>query len=403
MNSIYYSPEAATQGILLAQRESHYTPVALYSKAWGIIKDTFYDQQFNGQDWKSWEHRYDGKLHSKDDAIKAINTMLSSLEEPGTVLLTEDDFTDAARRVMAHVFGVGIAVEYSNDKKVLVTSYPQTPAAFVGIQSGEELSEIDRKTIKGQSLDEIVKRLRGEKGTNVVVGIKRSGAVRQFSLTRGEFQPKSVLFYELPEQLAYIRIAKTDTTQFNKELSDALLKATSTKGVILDLRDNKGGFYSNDIEVANKFLSSGTIVRTVDADGYESKTVATPGSKYLGQLVLLTNEHTGGSTQVIAAALKDNGRAKVVGEKTAGGKPIIRVISNLGDGMGMMVAIARWLPPKSVSYDGVEPDVKVSPGKEELTKAWWNHAYVLNPASIRDVQLLSALSLIKKDLEGKAK
>ncbi len=140
-------------------------PQVLYQKAWKLIHDNFcpYDKQFQDQDWGRWEHHYDGKLKTADDAHKAIETMLASLADPYTRFLDRDSFDEEKSQIEAHLFGVGMQLGMNKEHKVVVIAPIEgTPASNAGVHPGDEILEVDAKPVKGQSLDQVVKQIRGE-------------------------------------------------------------------------------------------------------------------------------------------------------------------------------------------------------------------------------------------------
>ncbi len=148
-------------------------PNALYDKAYRLVKEGYYDQKFSGQDWSRWEHHYDGKLKTSDDAHKAIETMIASLGDPYTRFLDRDAFDDEKSQIEAHLFGVGMQLGMHDHKVVVIAPIDGTPASGAGIQPGDEITEVDKKPVKGQSLDQVVKQIRGPLNTPVSITLQR--------------------------------------------------------------------------------------------------------------------------------------------------------------------------------------------------------------------------------------
>lgn len=387
------------------------SPNELYQRAWGIIKDTYYDQQYNSQDWGRWRHKYDGKLKSQEDAHKGIETMLASLGDPYTRFLNEDAFGEEKSQIQAHLFGVGMQLGMNKEHKVVVIAPIQdTPASRAGIHSGDEIIEVDKKPVKGQSLDQVVKQIRGPKDTSVQITLLRGTKKEVVSLTRAEIPIKAVASCEvMPGNLGYIRLDSFISQKANDEMKDALRKVSNCKGLILDLRNNPGGLLANAVDIANMFLDRGVIVSTIDADGYKTSQIASRASfKTELPMVVLINGGSASASEILSGALKDNGRAKLVGQKSFG-KGLVQAINNLGNGTGVNVTIARYLTPNDtdIHKSGISPDyeVKISDDDFKAGKGpWWIDPSMTNftrkPQDGKDSQLNKAVEVLTKVVAG---
>lgn len=406
--------ELAQAGSAMAQSQGErkaLAPNELYQRAWGIIKDTYYDQAYNQQDWSRWKHRYDGKLKTQEDSHKAIETMLASLGDPYTRFLNEDAFGEEKSQIQAHLFGVGMQLGMNKEHKVVVIAPIQdTPASRAGIHSGDEIIEVDKKPVKGQSLDQVVKQIRGPKDTSVQITLLRGTKKEQVSLTRAEIPIKAVASCEImPNNIGYIRLDSFISQKANDEMKDALKKVSNCKGLVLDLRNNPGGLLANAVEIANMFLDRGVIVSTIDADGYKTSQIASRASfKTELPTVVLINGGSASASEILSGALKDNGRAKLVGQKSFG-KGLVQAINNLGNGTGVNVTIARYLTPNDIDIhkSGISPDyeVKISDDDFKTGKGpWWIDPTMTNfarkPQDGKDSQLNKALEVLNKVVAG---
>ena len=383
-------------------------PQVLYQRAWRLIKESFYDQKFNGQDWYRWEHRYDGKLKTLDDAHKGIETMLASLGDPYTRFLNRDAFDEEKSQIEAHLFGVGMQLGMNKDHKVVVIAPIEgTPAYNAGIHPGDEIVEVDLKPVKGQSLDQVVKQIRGPINTKVTITTLRGTETHRIVLTRAEIPIRAVANdVVLPGNIGYIRLDSFISSKANDEMRQALKRMSSTNGLILDLRNNPGGLLSNAIEIANMFLEKGIIVSTIDADGYKTSQLCsrTPLSRL--PMVVLINGGSASASEILSGALRDNGRAKLVGQKSFG-KGLVQAINKLDDGSGINVTIARYLTPNDtdIHKTGIVPDFEVTL-KEDDFKAgkgpWWIDPSFSNfkraPTDGKDCQLSKAIEVVKQEI-----
>lgn len=384
------------------------SPQMLYQRGWRLIKESYYDQKFGGQDWYRWEHRYDGKLKTLDDSHKAIETMLASLGDPYTRFLNRDAFDEEKSQIEARLFGVGMQLGMNKEHKVVVIApIENTPAYNAGIHPGDEIIEVDTKPVKGQSLDQVVKEIRGPINTKVGLTVLRGTEHKKFTLTRAEIPIRAVANEStLPGNIGYIRLDSFISSKANDEMRRALKDLSGTGGIILDLRNNPGGLLSNAIEIANMFLDHGIIVSTIDADGYKTSQVSTHNPVTKQPLVVLINGNSASASEILSGALRDNGRAKLIGEKSFG-KGLVQAINKLDDGSGINVTIAKYLTPNDtdIHKTGIVPDYEVKLKDDEFKAGkgpWWFDPsfkdFKRSPADGKDVQLLKAEEVLKQQI-----
>lgn len=308
------------------------TPTQLYSKAWHIIKETYFEPHFiadystsnASQDWNRWEHAFDGKLKTSEDSHKAIETMLASLNDPYTRFLDREAFDDEKSQIEAHLFGVGMQLGMNKEHKVVVIAPIEgTPAFNAGIQPGDEITEVDSKQIKGQSLDQVVKQIRGPINTKVIITLMHNKTdKRKVTLSRAEIPIRAVATTEkLPDNIGYIRLDSFISQKANKEMQASLNKLADCDGLIIDLRNNPGGLLANAIEIASMFLDKGIVVSTIDNEGYKTSTTSSGRPITHQPMVVLINSGSASASEILSGALRDNGRAKLVGQKSFGKGP----------------------------------------------------------------------------------
>ncbi len=400
--------------VMVAQARSGLVmPQVLFQRAWRLIKETYYDQSFGGQDWNRWKHRYDGKLTTLDDAHKAIETMLYSLGDPYTRFLDREAFDEERSQIEAHLFGVGmqLGMNSKSHKVVVIAPIEGTPAYKAGILPGWEIVEVDEKPVKGESLDQVVKKIRGEINSVVHLTFETKDAKRKkIKLVRAEIPIRAVAKADvLPGNIGYIRLESFISSKANDEMRQAIKKVGNTDGLILDLRNNPGGLLSNAIEIANMFLDRGVIVSTIDSDGYKQSTFSSNRPLTKAPMVVLINKGSASASEILSGALHDNGRAKLVGDKTFG-KGLVQAINHLDDGSGVNVTIARYLTPNDIDIhkSGIVPDVKVDLKDKDWDDGkgpWWvdfsYSKFNREPTDGKDVQLNKAIETIKKEVGEK--
>jgi carboxyl-terminal processing protease len=390
-------------------------PQVLYQRAWRLIKESYYDQKFGEknnkggeQDWSRWEHHYDGKLKTSDDAHKAIETMLASLGDPYTRFLDREAFDDEKSQIDAHLFGVGMQLGMNKEHKVVVIAPIEgTPAFNAGVQPGDEITEVDHKPVKGQSLDTVVKQIRGPIKTKVGITLMRKTEKKAVMLERAEIPIRAVAACELlPGNIGYIRLDSFISSKANAEMKIALKKVSGADGIVLDLRNNPGGLLANAIEIANMFLDKGIIVSTIDADGYKTSQMSSSSPLTHQPMIVLINGGSASASEILSGALRDNGRAKLVGQKSFG-KGLVQAINKLEDGSGINVTIARYLTPNDtdIHKQGITPDYLVKLEDSDYTKGkgpWWIDLSYQNfkrsPTDGKDIQLNKAIEVIKDNV-----
>ena len=395
--------------IAQAAAKSAVSPQKTYYIAWKLIKDQFYNQEYNGQNWSRWEHHYDGKLKTSDDAHKGIETMLASLGDPYTRFLDRDAFTDEKDQIDARLFGVGmqLGMRTEDQKIVVIAPIENTPAAKAGMTGGDEIIEVDGKPVKGQSLDTVVKQIRGPLDTKVTITFLRKTEKKKVVLQRAEIPVKAVSLAEtLPGNIGYIRLDSFISKNGYEEMKKVLEAKKDCDGIILDLRSNPGGLLTNAVEIAQLFVDHGVIVSTIDAEGYKQSQVAHSTPICTQPLVVLINGYSASASEILSGALHDLNRAKLVGQKSFG-KGLVQAINKLDDGSGINITIARYLTPNDtdIHKTGIMPDYKVDL-KDEDYKAdkgpWWIDTKMKNfkkgPTDGKDIQLNKAIEVLKEEI-----
>ena len=382
-------------------------PQDLYRRSWKLIKEQYYDQKFNGQNWNRWEHNYDGKLKTSDESHKAVETMLASLNDPYTRFLDREAFTEEKDQIEAHLFGVGMQLGMKEHKVIVIAPIEGTPAYNAGMMSGDEITEVDNKQVKGQSLDQVVKQIRGPIDTKVIITFNRKTERKKVTLQRAEIPIKAVGTSEiLPGNIGYIRLESFISNKADKEMVKALNTVSKADGIILDLRNNPGGLLSNAVQIASMFLEKGIIVSTIDAEGYKQSQVSAGSPISTQPMVVLINGGSASASEILSGALRDNGRAKLVGQKSFG-KGLVQAINRLDDGSGINVTIARYLTPNDtdINKTGIIPDYKVELKEEDYKETkgpWWFDPTLSNfkrsPSDGKDIQLAKAIEVMKQEI-----
>lgn len=348
-------------------------PSELYDNVWRLVNTKFVDQTNNMQDWNTWRHKYDNVIKTDEDAYVAINTMVSSLNDPYTKFLDPKDFAEETSSIKGSLKGIGIQIATKNGKLMVIAPIEDSPAEKAGLLADDEILEINKTSTKGLTIDKAADQIRGEEGTTVNLVIKRKDEIKTYQIVRKEIELKSVSTkipndVKLPSDIGYIRLSSFISKNAAREFEDILLTTKDKKGYIIDLRSNPGGLLSNAIYISNLLLPKGIIVSTVDRDGYKETQRTNRGCITTKPLVVLINKGSASASEILSGALKDNKRAVLVGE-TSFGKGLVQEINRLPNDAGVNITIQKYLTPNGtdINKKGIDPDIKVELTEENIT------------------------------------
>lgn len=381
-------------------------PNVLYQQAWRLLRENYYKQDFNGQDWYRWKDRFSGKLETIDDAYKAIETMTLSLNDSYVLLIRPTDVDSVKEK--GTFCGVGMQLGVTKEKKCFVLNpIPSSPAATAGIKAGWEVTKIDGKSIGGLPLAEIAKKIRGPIGTSVKMSFVDNKKTVDLDLKRSEVPVHGIGFsMKLPQDVGYICFDSLIHADAAKQVREKVEEFANTKALILDLRTDAGdlGSFEQMVRIANLFLKDGPIASVVDHDQYVNKKVADGNPIYTKPVVCLINSRTSLMTEALAAALKESGEVELVGERTYGnGK--VQDSGKLDDGSLLMFPVGLLLTPGGKSFNsiGIEPtkEVRLSERQKEAGHGpWWKRESLAAGNEIvpntRDLQFVEALNVLRK-------
>ena len=296
----------------------------------------------------------------------AIRGMLTGLD-PHSAYLVPDDYQELQAGTSGEFGGLGIEVGMEDGFVRVIAPIDDTPAQRAGVEAGDLVIRLDDTPVKGMSLADAVKLMRGEPGTDIVLTIVREGEDRpiRITITRDVIRVTSVRTRPLEPGYGYIRISqfqvrtgeslRETVARLRKEVGDDGLK-----GLVLDLRNNPGGVLNAAVSVSDAFLEEGTIVYTEGRMDDAKLTFSAKGSDILEgvPMVVLVNEGSASASEIVAGALQDHGRAVIMGEKTFG-KGSVQTILPLGNGSALKLTTARYYTPSGTSIQarGIVPDI----------------------------------------------
>ena len=308
----------------------------------------------------------------------AIRGMLTGLD-PHSAYLADEEYKELQEGTTGQFGGLGIEVGMENGFVKVVSPIDDTPAQKAGIKAGDLIVRLDERPVKGMTLAEAVKLMRGEPGSQIVLTVVRDGeeAPLKFEITRDIIKVKSVKSRLLEKDYGYLRISsfQSGTGEGLIEAIDNLKKENETplKGIVLDLRNNPGGVLNAAVDVSDAFIESGLIVYTEGRiKNSEMRFNATSDDVLNGApIVVLINGGSASASEIVAGALQDHKRAIIMGEKSFG-KGSVQTILPTSNGGAVKLTTARYFTPsgRSIQAEGIEPDILLDRVKlETLEKA----------------------------------
>lgn len=330
------------------------------------------------------------KLDIQKMIYGAISGMVKSLEDPYTVFLNPEETKRFIEDVKGTFEGVGMEIGIREEQLQVIAPLEGTPAQKAGLRPGDKIIKINDTSTTDISIEEAVNLIRGPKGTKVILTIYREGwaKTKEVSIIRDVIEIPSLKWEILENDIAYIKLyqfSEKASLDFKKAVIE-ILDSPSQK-IILDLRNNPGGYLEVARDIAGWFLEDGEIVVIEDfGEEKEQKEYLAEGSGIFRgyPMVVLINQGTASGSEILAGALRDNRGILLIGEKSFG-KGSVQELEKLKEGSSLKITIARWLTPKGelITDVGLTPDIKVEMTEEDYVEE-------------RDPQLEKAIEEIKR-------
>jgi len=351
---------------------------SLFWETWKVLQEKFVDKE---------------KFNIQEMIYGAISGMVKSLDDPYTVFLKPEDSKRFIEDIKGSFEGIGIEIDVRKGQLQVVSPLEGTPAQRAGLRAGDKILQINGTTTLDMTLDEAVRLIRGPKGTEVTLTIFREDfeKSKEVKIVRDVIEVPS-LKLELKDTPEGYSIAYLKIYQFSEkaayDFTGVAIKIleSPTQKIILDLRNNPGGYLEVAQDIAGWFLEKGQIVTIEDfGEGKERKEYKAQGNAKLLSypIVILINKGSASGSEILAGALRDNREIKLIGE-TSFGKGSVQELEKLEEGSSLKITVAKWLTPKgdSISDKGLEPDIKVEMTEEDFKEG-------------RDPQLDKALEIIQ--------
>ncbi len=304
----------------------------------------------------------------------AISGMMQSLGDPHSTYMNPQEFTDATSQLAGSYAGIGALVDTNSQLLTITKPFPDSPAEKAGLQAGDQVIALDGQDVTSLLPEVVRQKVLGPEGTTVRLTIQRPGQEAPFDveITRAIIVVPSVTSKMLENKIAYVQISTFgDSTakDLHKQLAD--LMTQKPKALILDLRNNGGGYLDTGVQVASEFISSGVIVSEKAGDGSLTPYKAIKGGLATRQslpMIVLVNGYSASASEIVAGALQDTGRARLLGETTYGKGTVQNWVPLSNNQGAVRVTIARWLTPNGNTIDkkGLTPDIVVKMTADDI-------------------------------------
>ena len=331
----------------------------------------------------------------EDDLLHgAAKGMVEAWKDPYTRFVAPKQLKDEEIELEGRYGGLGMYIGDRDGQVLVISPMEDSPAERAGLKPKDQIVKVDNDVVIGWTSDRIVQKLRGEPDTKVTVWVRREGEdeLLSFEITREIIKLKSVRYEMLSDDIGYMKLTQfkhSTSEEARSALRDLIRKGM--KALILDLRNNGGGLLDASVKIVSMFVRSGLVVETKGRSERANDKYNVDKSQYLtnAPMVVLINGGSASASEIVAGALNDRGRAKLIGEKSFG-KGSVQTLFPLTDGSGVYVTIARYYTPsgKVIDHVGLSPDIEVKGEPDrDITK---------------DEQLQRAITEVKKSIRSVA-
>ncbi|PIT94762.1 S41 family peptidase [Candidatus Falkowbacteria bacterium CG10_big_fil_rev_8_21_14_0_10_39_9] len=350
----------------------------LYWKVWNTIKEEYVNKD---------------QLSDQDLFYGGLKGMVAATGDPYTVFMTPKENKQFEDDMAGTFEGIGAEIGLRDEIITIISPLNDMPAAKAGLKAGDQVFAINGTSTANMTVDEAVRQIRGPKDTKVTLTIFRTGEknTKDYTITRGVIVVKSVKTEMRADGLYVISVSafNNDTWGlFQNAVDDVVAK--KPKGIILDLRNNPGGYLDTAVDMSSEWVKEGPVVIEKFSDTKQNKYLST-GSARLKDIptVVLINKGSASASEIVAGALQDTKQATIVGEKSFG-KGSVQSLVNLDDGSSIKITIAKWLTPKGISINdqGITPDQEVIIKATDATKE-------VDPQMQRSLDILNKKTVLK--------
>jgi len=350
------------------------------------------DTKLINEVWNTLHNKYVGKVKDDELANGMIRGMVDGLGDPYSAFADREETSQFEQDLSGKFSGVGIEMGKKNGLVTVIAPLKDYPAYRAGMKAGDVIYRIDGKDLTNdESLDKVASQIRGKLGTEVKLGVLRekASAPLEFTIRRENIELPSVTM-DIKDNIAVINLSvfHEDTAAKFRTLARQMLNQ-NVKGIVLDMRNDPGGVLEGAVEIAGHFYKDGIVVKEVPSDPTKAIIHYSEGPGDLEKIpvVVLVNSGSASASEILAGALRDARKVKIIGEKTFG-KGSVQELINLNDGSSLRITIAKWFMPKGgeIAEKGIDPDIVVE-NSDDNDKV--------------DAQLDRAIAVLKTEIAGK--
>ncbi len=336
-------------------------PQRLFINAWRITKNSYVDNSLNNQDWTRWRNKYTKHIKTMEDANIAINTMLTSLNDPYTKFLQSESFSKQKMVLDSKITGVGVLVNKAGDDIVINHVLDNSPAQSESIMAGDTILEINGQKASKLNVEDIVKVMEGGKDDTVELKIRHNNETITKTLKKKDI-PLQTMDYKITEDnIGIINLTNIMGENAVEDFKEIIHATNNTNGIIIDLRNNYGGILANAIEMSNFMLNEEKIVSIESRINSKYQIYSDDEVIFKDKpIVILINNLTASAAEILAGTLKDNKNAIIIGEHSFGKNSIQQVIP-LQNASGLILTTDKYILPNGsdIYHKGIIPDIEI--------------------------------------------
>ncbi len=336
-------------------------PQRLFVNVWRIARNEYVDSSMNHQNWMKWRNRYLKNIKTMEDANVAINTMLTSLNDPYTKFLMTELYTKQKQIIDSKVYGVGIIFNKSGDNIIVNNVLENSPAQKGQILPGDTVISINGKAVSKFKDSSTLLFDSLSENNNVSIKLKRNNKIIEKTLKKSEISIKTMEYKILPDNISIITLATIMGDKAIKDFLQIIKLTNNTKTIIFDLRDNYGGILSNAIEMANYMLDEEKII-SIESRGNNKLQIYASNENIFKKknVIILVNKNTASAAEILAGTLKENLGALIIGENTYGKNSIQQVIP-MSNNTGLILTSNKYILPngEDIHNCGIVPDIYI--------------------------------------------
>ncbi len=347
---------ASIQGDTALTSGNEKVDMQLFWDVWSILASKYVEPQ---------------DLNFQEMVYGSIRGMVFSLNDPYTTFLTPKENKNFQDSLDGTLEGIGAELTLRNEKITVVSPLKNSPAKKAGLRPEDIIIKIDGENANDFSFEQAVMKIRGPKGTKVVLSVQRKGDsdLVELSITRRSISVSSV-DWEMKGDIAWVELNQFGTNtrdEFSKVINSLLSKRP--KGIVLDLRYNGGGYLDGAVDIASEFIQQGKVVSIKKRNRDQDEVIYVNGKARLANLplVVLINKGSASASEIVAGAIQDHNRGIVIGEQSFG-KGTVQEVQSLIDGSSLRVTIAKWYTPNdiNISETGITPDIEIERSIEDV-------------------------------------